>query len=233
MPTLSSEITVMFAGSVSVGAGCPMPIWNEAKEKLSLRSEAEHCTVVTPIGNVVPDAGKQVTGRAPSTASTALTLYVTGFVPMKDAGTVMTGPVVSPTKIRNEALVEPTLSVAVHVTSDEPSGKTEPDAGLQLIAGAGGGSAKLNPPTSSAKLTAAAAGLVASAVTTSGTFRTGGRLAKIVSVALPSVRTPVSSTKTTETAHRPGWPVTLSGISHVIDSEFTDVASTSATPPSV
>src|ERR1051325_8497421 len=224
----------MLAGSVSVGAGgAPTETWNEAKEVLSCKSVEEHCTVVTPFGNVVPDAGEQVTGRVPSTASTAEAGYVTGLVVVNGAGTVMTGPVVSPTKTLNEPCEEPKLSVAVHETVVVPSAKVEPETGVHEIVGAGGGSTKLIPLTSPEKSTAAPAALVAAAVMTSGTLRIGGRFAKIKSVAPSSVRTPLSSMKTTDTAHGPGWPVTLSGISQEMDSLDTELASTSATPPSV
>src|SRR5437667_12645831 len=40
------------------------------------RSDAEHVTVVTPLLNVDPDAGMQVTGREPSQLSVAVAVYV-------------------------------------------------------------------------------------------------------------------------------------------------------------
>jgi hypothetical protein len=40
-------------------------------------SPAEHATVVVPIGKVLPDAGAQTTGLAPSTRSDADAAYVT------------------------------------------------------------------------------------------------------------------------------------------------------------
>lgn len=44
-------------------------------------SEAEHVTVVTPLAKLLPEAGKQVTVRAPSQASVAVgAIYVTGAV---------------------------------------------------------------------------------------------------------------------------------------------------------
>ena len=53
------------------------------------------------------------------------------------AGTVSTGAVVSTTVTVKEALpVRPPLSVAEHVTTVTPSGKTEPD-GLEQVASSG------------------------------------------------------------------------------------------------
>src|SRR5205814_7114666 len=105
-----------------------------------------------------------------------------------------------------------------------------PEVWLQVIVGAGDGSTKLNPPTSND--TFAPEELVASAVTTSGTVISGGRFAKIVSVAGPLTRVPLQSSATTVTAHAPGRSVTLSGTSAVTVLEDAVSAETSATPPS-
>jgi hypothetical protein len=42
----------------------------------AFRSDAEHVTVVTPFWKVDPEAGTQVTGRAPSQLSVAVGVYV-------------------------------------------------------------------------------------------------------------------------------------------------------------
>src|SRR6266498_241947 len=126
---LSSEMTVKFAGSVNVGAGggCTHTRKN-AKAALPCASVALHCTVVTPFGNVLPEAGAQIAVMAPSTASVVVTVYVTTFVDETNAaGTVITGGVVSTTRTEKLAELEPKLSVAVHVTGVEPSGKSEPE----------------------------------------------------------------------------------------------------------
>jgi len=42
---------------------------NDVCALLPCESAAGHVTVVVPMGNVVPEAGKQLTGTAPSTRS--------------------------------------------------------------------------------------------------------------------------------------------------------------------
>src|SRR5262249_36421980 len=67
-----------FAVNVAVGAGAGLTV--TVKLPLALlpdKSLAEHDTVVVPSGNVDPDAGLQVTGLAPSTASLAVAVNVT------------------------------------------------------------------------------------------------------------------------------------------------------------
>ena len=102
-------------------------------------SEAVHVTVVVPIGKKLPDAGTQVTGRTPSTRSTAVGGGQVTNAPAPVPGTVMlpkpviTGGVVSTTMTWNEA--EPVLlweSVAVQVTVVSTSGNMLPDAGAQV-----------------------------------------------------------------------------------------------------
>jgi hypothetical protein len=45
---------------------------NDAEPVFPVVSVAEHVTVVVPSGNVLPEAGAQVAGKGPSTASTAV-----------------------------------------------------------------------------------------------------------------------------------------------------------------
>src|SRR5207244_10626635 len=65
----------------SRSASCsPAPLtWtmNEPEAVLPVESVAVQLTVVSPIGNVLPEGGSQSTGTSPSTASVALAEYVT------------------------------------------------------------------------------------------------------------------------------------------------------------
>jgi hypothetical protein len=130
----------MFAGTVITGGIVLSTVTiKEACELLLCASVAAQVTVVAPMGNVAPDAGVQLTGSDPSTRSIAVAVYVT-TAPLALvaavvilAGTVITGGVVSCTVTVKEAcdllLCE---SVALQVTVVVPSGKVEPDAGVQL-----------------------------------------------------------------------------------------------------
>jgi hypothetical protein len=102
-------------------------------------SVAEQLTAVVPDGNNEPEAGTHVTGRTPSTRSTAEVSYVTtaplgpvGEVVMP-CGNVNTGAVVS--RMVTVKLSEATFaaeSEAEQVTAIAPSGKRLPGAGTQL-----------------------------------------------------------------------------------------------------
>ena len=100
-------------------------------------SDAVQVTGVAPTGNTVPDALEQVTGRIPSTRSTAVAgAYVTTAPEALVAATVMgvgrvsTGFVVSTTVTSNEAVPTlPAASVAVQVTLVVVMSNGEPDAG--------------------------------------------------------------------------------------------------------
>jgi hypothetical protein len=112
---------------------------NDAEPVLPCASVAVQVTVVTPIRNVEPLAGLQLTGRAPSTLSVADAEYVNtapvGPVPstVAFAGTVRTGGAVSVTVTVNDAEpVLPCVSIAVQVTVVVPSGNVEPLDGVQL-----------------------------------------------------------------------------------------------------
>jgi hypothetical protein len=132
--------TVAFVGTVRTGGAVSLTVTvNEAEPVLPCVSAAVQVTVVTPIGNVEPLAGAQLTGRAPSTLSVADTKYVktAPFGPMASivafAGTVMAGGVMSVTATVNEAEPRlPCVSAAVQVTVVTPIGNVEPLAGLQL-----------------------------------------------------------------------------------------------------
>ena len=97
-------------------------------------------TVVSPSGKVEPEAGAQLTGRGPSTASVAAGLNVTAAPPGPVALAVIgplgkpliTGAVVSRTVTLKVLPVElPRLSADVQVTVVSPSGKVESEACAQ------------------------------------------------------------------------------------------------------
>src|SRR5213075_2007287 len=85
---------------------------------LPLVSVAEQETVVVPIGNVLPEAGAQVTGRGPSTRSDAVAADVTiapageVAVAATPAGSVRVGGVRSTTVIVTGAVLEALRSLA-------------------------------------------------------------------------------------------------------------------------
>jgi hypothetical protein len=107
-------------------------------------SLAVHETFVVPSGNVLPDAGLQLTLGFGSTLSVAVTVKLTAAPAELVASAVRferpasTGAVLSETVIVNEAVARfPDESVAVHVTVVVPSGKVLPGAGEQTTEGAG------------------------------------------------------------------------------------------------
>src|SRR5262249_35034108 len=102
---------------------------------------AVHRTVVAPMGKIEPDAGEQVTGAFPYTASVAdaANVALAPFGPV--ASTVrfgrapMTGGVASLTVTWNVAEARlPCESATEHVTTLLPSANVDPDAGEQLTA---------------------------------------------------------------------------------------------------
>ena len=110
---------------------------------LPVLSVAEQLTMVCPIGNNEPEAGKQVTGTEPSTASRAEAVKVTTAPEAFCAGTfisagnVKTGGTLSITikftvtwKLPVAVLVW--VSVAEQFTVVCPMGNNEPDAGEQF-----------------------------------------------------------------------------------------------------
>jgi hypothetical protein len=131
---------VVFAGTVRTGGAVSLTVTvNEAEPVLPCVSAAVQVTVVTPIRNVEPLAGVQLTGRAPSTLSAADAEYV-NTAPVGPvasmvafAGSVNAGGVVSATVTLNEAEpVLPWVSVAVQVTVVVPSANVKPLAGAQV-----------------------------------------------------------------------------------------------------
>src|SRR5262245_11581078 len=81
-------------------------------------------TVVTPIGNVLPGAGMQVTGRTPSTRSVAVAVNVTtapaGVVAVAEmfAGTVSDGGVVSPPRPASVVVAVPPVALEIVSVAD-------------------------------------------------------------------------------------------------------------------
>jgi hypothetical protein len=139
-------------------------------------SVAEHATVVVPSGKVEPEAGVQVTGREPSTMSVAVAVKVTTLPEELVASSVMldgsvrTGAVVSRTVIVKLAVpVLPDESVAEHATVVVPSGKVEPEAGVQT----GVKAPSLLSVAVAVKVTSLPEELVASSVIEEGTVTTG------------------------------------------------------------
>lgn len=109
-------------------------------------SDAEQVTVVVPLGNVLPDAGVQVTGRAPSHASVAvggmkLTAAVQSpgsvFATMLVGQPASAGPWLSLTVTVKLHESLPAAFIAVQVTVVVPFGKALPDAGEQVTDGVG------------------------------------------------------------------------------------------------
>jgi hypothetical protein len=127
-----------------------------------------HFTGVVPIGNTEPDAGVQVTVPV-----VAVALKATGppfaffeLVTMF-AGSFNTGPAgLLTVTLKVPGTPLPNAFSAVHVTVVSPIGKTEPDAGIQLI---------VAPPVAvgAGNMTAAPAEDVAVAVWFAGTEITG------------------------------------------------------------
>jgi hypothetical protein len=163
-------LTVGGCVSVTVIVKVPLPV-------LPAASCAVQVTVVAAIGKVEPDAGLQVTGRGPLTTSvadaenvtTAPAALVAGVVMF--AGTVTVGAWLSVTVTWKLALpVFPAASCAVQVTVVGPSGKVEPDGGLQVT-----GRAPLIASFADAENdTTAPAALVAATLMFPGTLTVGG-----------------------------------------------------------
>ena len=169
-----------------------------AVDVLPCASVDEQETVVTPSGNVEPDAGLQLTGSVPSTASVAETLYVTtaplGPVAstVRLPGVVIAGGVVSCTVMLKLAVpVLPCVSWEEHVTVVVPSGNVSPELWSQVgTLAASSGSVALTE-----KVATAPFGPVASTVKSAGTLTVGGVVSAQVTVAESHVvgRTAVSS----------------------------------------
>jgi hypothetical protein len=74
----TGEAVTMFSGSVRTGRVVSTTTTPNRSVVVPPASVAEHCTLVTPIGNCAPDAGAQRTGTSLPFAPTAKTLYSTG-----------------------------------------------------------------------------------------------------------------------------------------------------------
>jgi hypothetical protein len=111
---------------------------NDPDAELPALSVAEQSTVVVPTGKVEPEAGVQVTGTEPSTASVAEAVNVT-TAPLELVactvifdGSVKVGGVLSTTvTVKLPDALLPALSVAEQETVVVPSGNVEPDPGVQ------------------------------------------------------------------------------------------------------
>src|SRR5947207_931643 len=99
------------------------------------------------------------------------------------AGSDSAGPVVSRTVITNEVLMKlPKIpSVAVHRTSESPSGKVDPDGGVQVTVGLKA------PEVVTTYGTTAPFAPVASTIRSSGAFRSGVSVYSTVTRKLPVV----------------------------------------------
>jgi hypothetical protein len=181
--------TTRFAGSVSAGPAASVTVTvNKPDAELPCRSLAEHATVVVPIGNVLPEAGVQVTGTAPSIASIAVAVNVTTApavlvaAAVMFAGSVSTGPAVSCTVTVKRPVDELScVSLAEHVTVVVPSGNVLPEAGVH-VAGTGPSIASV---AVAVNVTTAPAVLVAGVVMFAGSVSTGPAVSCTVTVKLP------------------------------------------------
>src|SRR5436190_10611230 len=127
--------------TVSFGCGSTVTV-KVAMPLFPLVSVDVHVTVLTPTGKVKPDAGVQLTGRAPSTRSKAVAVNAAtapaGPVApsVSGAGTVTTGGTVSRASnitVTSNAPVAllPCKSVHEQCTVVGPIGNTEPEARSQ------------------------------------------------------------------------------------------------------
>ena len=114
---------------------------NEQLPELPEVSLAEQVTVVTPIGKLLPEAGEQVTVRAPSQTSLAVAENVavaepepTGLsVRLIGPGQVTAGAWLSATvTVKLHELLLPDVSEAEQVTVVTPFAKAVPEAGEQV-----------------------------------------------------------------------------------------------------
>jgi hypothetical protein len=142
--TMRSPETPVSAGPMlSVTVTVKLPLCVFTGEAVSL---AEQLTVVTPVGNALPDAGTQLTGTEPATVSDAVAEYVTALPELESASTCMfagrlsTGFVSSLTvtvKETGELVVFPLASWALQFTVVVPRGKVFPEPGAQFTLGDG------------------------------------------------------------------------------------------------
>src|SRR5688572_3409111 len=170
---------------------------NWPSTRLAWESTAKQRTVVRLCVNVEPEGGLQVTGRSPSTASTAVADHVTtGLSVVMSSGSVSTGATVSVTKTRNPAVVVPSAFVAEHDTEVTPIGNCEPDAGVQVMSSG----SPFGLIADAKYVTTAPSRFSASATTPSGMLMSGGPpvgRSFTVNVTVLDVRTPAPSIERT------------------------------------
>ena len=144
-------LTVMLAGQLAVGFSSSLTVTVKVQVLvLPLASVAVQVTVVVPSGNVEPLAGLQLM-LEPGQLSLALAVKVTCawqspltlsapvlVVVVMLAGQVATGGSLSVTvTVKLQRAVWPCASLAVQLTVVVPTGKSEPEAGLQLMVAPG------------------------------------------------------------------------------------------------
>jgi hypothetical protein len=175
-PEALEAYALMSVGTVKVGAAESLTVTLNVFGVLVLpvASLAVQLTVVSPSGNVLPEAGAQVIVGFASTASLAdgagekvttapAPLVASTVMPL---GTVRLGAVVSLTVTLNDfsALVLPAASLAVQLTVVSPSAKVPPEAGIHDPVGC---SSTVSVAVGE-KVTAAPAELVASTIMSDG-----------------------------------------------------------------
>ena len=122
--------------------------WKVPEPVLPCASVAEQVTVVEPFAKSEPDAGEHVVGRSPSTRSWAVGLENVTVAPAGLVASAATsgacgtaGGVRSETTTWKEPSLEfPLASVAVHWTTDVPTGNDDPESGVQATVGLGSSS---------------------------------------------------------------------------------------------
>src|SRR5918993_5935581 len=151
---------------------------NEPVASFPAASVAEQLTVVSPSGNVEPEAGSHVTSTSPSTASVAVAVYVIsapcGLVASAAGGadgSVNSGGMVSCTLTVNEPVASfPAASVAEQLTVVVPNANIEPQVRSHVTS--------TSPSTASVAVAvyviSAPLASVASWVMSAGKFNSGG-----------------------------------------------------------
>jgi hypothetical protein len=115
----------------------------------------------------------------------------------------------------------PASSVAVQVTAVDPTGKVDPDAGVQEMAGLASAASDADRPEYDTVVPAA---LVASAVTGPGTERVGAVVSRTVTVKLPVSVFPPASVAVQPTVVAPRGKVDPEARVHETDTEDQSVA---------
>ena len=194
---VASSVTGSCAAITSLVLSCTVTVKDVGFAAFPAVSVAVHVTVVSPIMNVVPDAGRHDAVPVPSTAScvagesyvTAAPAYEVASRIMSEGVPLMTGWVVSLTVILNEAVpVLPAASVAVQFTVILPKAKVEPEARSH----AGVIEPSMASKAEAVKLTEAPLAPVASTIISDGTVTTGA-VVSFVAVLVPVPVFPAAS----------------------------------------